>query len=193
MAYDNFYFRNESAQHGSAKRLTTPPSPVLKLSPSALSEAQGIEVTWPEPRVIEVAYVKEPVYNDGLSGLGDEGGEETEEPAPDDDFLVSYDGAIECVGLRLTCGAARWLQTDSGSRVIEDQSLEKCLDPIALQVCHEPQAHAIGQFKPMQHPKLDSWAFYFNPRSDILWLNTDVTDNPNTLNELQAYYGKQLN
>jgi len=44
----------------------------------------------------------------------------------------------------------------------------------------------------MQHSKLDFCAFYFNPQSDILWLNTDVTDHPEDLDELQDHYGEQL-
>lgn len=134
------------------------------------------EDTWPEPRVIELAYAEEPVYD------AEEG----------DDSSGSNDGLFDRVGLRLTCGVARWLQTKFDSRIMEDQPLEKCLDPIALQVCHESRAHTIRHFTTIQHSKLDTWPFYFNRRSDILWLNTDVTDELTTLDGLRDYYGRQL-
>ena len=41
----------------------------------------------------------------------------------------------------------------------------------------------------MQHAQLQNRAFYFRPKCDVIWLNIDVTDDPE---ELQSQYGHGL-
>ena len=49
---------------------------------------------------------------------------------------------------------------------------------MALHVCRESRAHTLRQFTAARHSKLDTCAFYFNPRSDIFWLGTDIMELP---------------
>ncbi|KAG5752074.1 hypothetical protein H9Q70_005305 [Fusarium xylarioides] len=85
-----------------------------------------------------------------------------------------------------------WLQTDFGPRVLEDSAIEKCANPSALQVCQESRQLTLSKFALMRHGILKDRAFYFRPECDVIWLNTDVTDDIYYQEKLQKYYGQDL-
>jgi hypothetical protein len=130
------------------------------------------EETWPEARVIEAAYA--------------------EAPGPDESNTEADDELDEYVILRPTCHLSTWVQTTFSHRILEDGPLEECPDPIALQVCHESRIHTLRKYTCMQHSKLSTRAFYLYPGRDIIWLNTDVTDDPIYVGELRHHYSSQL-
>ena len=110
------------------------------------------EQTWPEGRVVEV-------------GLYDN----------QDWEVQSGDEPTEYMALRLSGTISTFLNHDFGSRIIEDPAIEKCLDPIALQICRESRAVTLRHYVRMTHSKLGR-SFYLGSSRHLLWLSTDMTD-----------------
>jgi hypothetical protein len=131
------------------------------------------EETWPEARVLEITSgecLEEAGWDDGWAS-----------PGP--------------ISLRPMCSMSRWTQEikDGTYRNFEDEEpLEACPDPVALQVCHESRVHTLSRYIKMQHNDLENLFFYMDPRVDMLWLSEDASDNVDKYKELQTYYGNQL-
>lgn len=83
---------------------------------------------------------------------------------------------LEYHNLQLTSSLSSWMQANFGSRVVEENALEKCPQPIALQICRESRAFTLIHFKLMMDRRSNSSPFYFSPRRDMLWLSTDILD-----------------
>jgi hypothetical protein len=119
------------------------------------------EYTWPTAQVVEAA---------------------SREKFDDDDY---YDFTI----FRPLCSLDTLLQSNFSSRPVETPSpLEKCLFPIALQICQESRLHTLETYVLIQHPDLPECSFYFNPRQDLLWLSGDIASDTERLEELQSSY-----
>ncbi|KAL2866162.1 2EXR domain-containing protein [Aspergillus lucknowensis] len=81
------------------------------------------------------------------------------------------------------------LRTDFSSRPVETSSpLEKCPLPIALWICQESRTHTLKTYALVQHPDLPECSFYFNPRQELLWLSSDISNNTERFEEIQASY-----
>jgi hypothetical protein len=141
------------------------------------------EETWPEPRAIEVADLYDPQSPD-LDGA--ESAESDESDESDDSDEIQYNNLC----LRATCRLARWVSEDLGGRVVEEDPLEDCRDPVAIQVNRESRYHTLSRYVLICHPKLTPATFYCDPRSDILCLTVDV--DKVYLRDLRALYGTQL-
>ncbi|KAB5511468.1 hypothetical protein GE09DRAFT_1164842 [Coniochaeta sp. 2T2.1] len=125
------------------------------------------EKTWPETRVIEAAYAEAVACKNA-------------------------DEPFERVALRMTGRLSTWLHTDVRCSILEDAPLEKCLDPVALWVCHESRTHTLRRFTRIVHSNIQAKPFYFRPDQDLIWLNADVTDDSLYQKELRDHYGEQL-
>ncbi|CRK29682.1 hypothetical protein BN1723_015698, partial [Verticillium longisporum] len=131
------------------------------------------EYTWPEPQCVEVGDLSmHPEHVPDESGLGRNG--------------VFYDTLC----LPPTCRLPRWLSEDFGTRIVDEDPLEACPDPIALRINQESRIHTLRRHVRLQHPTIPSATFYFNPHSDLLCLTVDVDEA--YLADLQKLYGPQL-
>lgn len=161
------------------------------------------EETWPEPRVIEVREfwpsltAGEPEAQEESDAL--EGANNPEERRntgnPDDSDSESLGTSIpgDYIGLQLAGSLSSFMDINIGSRNTWDRPFEDCPGPSSLQICHESRAHTLRHFACMIDSKVDSHSFYFNPRCDVLWLCTDITDEgAEKVAELRQHYGRQL-
>lgn len=140
------------------------------------------ENTWPGPRAIEVA--SRPVED--AQGEEDEGVPGIE--ALGDDW--SDDEETDYIYLRPVCSLSTWLQHDFGARIIEEEPVEECPNPVALRVCHESRTLTLQRYSHIQHPNYASSSFYLDSGSDVLCLVADVDEDNLAL--LQRRYGDQL-
>jgi hypothetical protein len=161
------------------------------------------EMTWPEARVIEPAYI-DPRIEDELSSEPDDApaeytdDESTDDESTDDESTDEEsssepdDSYAVYISLRPTCLLSTWRQTPLCDRVREDEVLGRSPDPIALHVCRESRTHTLRHYICLQHYSLDNCAFYVHPGRDALWLTAHVTKSPDHLSRLQYQYGRQL-
>lgn len=132
------------------------------------------EQTWPEGRVVE-------------AGLYDN--QDWEAPSGDEDEDEGEGEPIEYLALRLSSTISTFLDHDFGGRIVENRPIEKCSDPVALQVCRESRAITLRHYFRMTHSKLGR-SFYLNPDRDIFWPSTDMTDSLGELELLKGYYAE---
>lgn len=132
-------------------------------------------MTWPEPRVVEVACQDNPEYPE--SSVSESGSDLSDNQDP-----------VEFDFLRLTSRLESWLQKDFS--IMSDDHLERCLDPVALHVCQESRMHTLRRYTCFQHPRIESSGFYIDPQSDILSLGHDFDSE--ILAQIRHYYGDQL-
>jgi hypothetical protein len=122
------------------------------------------EYTWPTARVVEAAF---------------------HEDRDSEDYR-------DVVGLRPAGPLMAFVQTNFGSRVLEGQTLEECLTPVALQcVVNLEYIH----WRIVNYYDIRTfWLSHFisTPNRDILWLSDDLLQEPEHLLELQQSYRKQL-
>jgi hypothetical protein len=119
------------------------------------------EYTWPAAQVVEAASREKFDEGDG----DDDNDYDYDDDDDDDDDDDYHDFTI----FRPLGSLDTLLQLDFTSRPVEKLSpLEKCLFPIALQICQESRLHTLKTYVLIKHLNLPECAFYFNPRQDLL-------------------------
>ena len=105
------------------------------------------EHTWPETRVVEVAFRDETFTEPSL-----------------------------CRYMRVTGALSSFLRQEFRDRHFEDPPLETSPDPVALHVCRESRAHTLEKYIAMKHSRMGCGSFYVNPHRDVFWFSDHYED-----------------
>ena len=162
------------------------------------------ELTWPPSRVVELCFRDNPDFSRPCSSSSSSPSRVVELSFRDNpdwsgpcSTSSSFSGSDEDLRnpaefdcLEVAGRYCAWRQGDCTIRDQGTKRLERCRNPVALQVCRESRLHTLSKYTRLQHLKLDPVGFYLNPYRDLLWLDHD-TDTENMCG-LGVSYGYDL-